>query len=391
MPAGAPMNTSGLRVLLVAAATSTTGGGERHVADLLQRLPQAGIELGLLCPGPGDLSALASSKGLPVFRAPIAAGVTSAGVNGVRDAIRAFAPGIVHAHGSRAAAFARLGDTQARQRAVYTVHGIHIDKAGGTARQLAFGTVERLLRPRTARFVCVCESDVAKGAALGILEGARATVVHNGIEMPDPAEQPKGAFRAELGIDATTPLALCVGRLHEQKDHATLLSAWALVRERIPEAVLALVGSGPLAEYLEGHAEALGLGDSLRFVAPRNGLAAAYADADVFMLSSLWEGLPYVVLEAMAHGLPVASTNVDGIPEAVLDGETGVLVPPSDPEALARAAVALLGDTAMSLRMGAAGRDHVARHFTVARMVDGVLGVYEQVRREKGGGNADLR
>jgi glycosyltransferase involved in cell wall biosynthesis len=372
------MNTS-LRVLLVAAATSTTGGGERHVADLMRRLPEIGIELGLLCPAGGDITALADSLGVPVYHAPIAAGFMPAGIGGVREAIRAFEPDIVHAHGSRAAMFARLGDARARQRAVYTVHGIHIDKAGGAARQMAFTAIERFLRPRTARFVCVCASDVAKGAALGILDEARASVIHNGIDMPESAEKELGAFRAELGIDEGTPLALSVGRFHEQKDQATLLEAWALVREHVPDAVLALVGAGPLEDALRERAAELQLGESMRFVAPRRGLAAAYADADAFVLSSLWEGLPYVLLEAMAYGLPVASTDVDGIPEAVLEGESGLLVPPADPAALARVVAELLRDPVEGRRMGEAGRDRVAEHFSLEIMAEAVAKVYGQV------------
>lgn len=374
------MNTS-LRVLLVAAATSTTGGGERHVADLMRRLPEIGIDLGLLCPAGGDITALADSLGVPVYHAPIAAGFMPTGIGGVREAIRAFEPDIVHAHGSRAAMFARLGDGRARQRAVYTVHGIHIDKAGGAARRAAFTAVERFLKPRTARFVCVCASDVAKGAALGILEAARATVIYNGIDTPSSelAEKAKGAFRAELGIDEGTPLALSVGRFHEQKDQATLLEAWALVREHVPDAVLALVGAGPLEDALRERAAELQLGDSMRFVTPRQGLAAAYSDADAFVLSSLWEGLPYVLLEAMAYGLPVASTNVDGIPEAVLEGESGLLVPPADPAALARVVAELLRDPVEGRRMGEAGRIHVAEHFSLEIMAEAVAKVYGEV------------
>lgn len=368
-----------VRVLLVAAANSTTGGGERHVADLLRRLPRTDLELGLACPAGGDLASLAESLGLPVYLVPIASGFSPAAVRGVRDAIREFSPDVVHAHGSRAAMFARLGDPLARERVVYTVHGIHVDKAGSVARQITLGTVERLLRPRTARFVCVCESDVDKGASLGVVDADRARVIHNGIELPKPVGSTRGAFRAELSIEPQAPLVLSIGRFHQQKDQLTLLEAWALVREHVPGAVLALVGSGPQESALRERAAALQLGDSLRLARPRFGLAEAYADADVFALSSLWEGLPYVLLEAMAYGLPVASTNVDGIPEAVADGESGILVPPADPGMLARAIVELLGDAGMRERMGEVGRTRVAEHFSLASMVEGVVAVYRDV------------
>jgi glycosyltransferase involved in cell wall biosynthesis len=130
---------------------------------------------------------------------------------------------------------------------------------------------------------------------------------------------------------------------------------------------------------LRALASDLDLGESLRFVEPLPDLALAYADADLFALSSLWEGLPYVVLEAMAHGLPVASTNVDGIPEAVEHGVSGLVVPPRDPAALADAILRLLGDPAMRARMGEAGQRIVRERFGLERMADELVAVYRDI------------
>jgi glycosyltransferase involved in cell wall biosynthesis len=367
-----------LHVLLVAAATSTTGGGEKHVADLLHRLPARGIRVSLACPAGGDLPALARDLGLDVREAAIASGLRPAAVASVRAAVADLAPDVVHAHGSRAAAFARVADPRARERVVYTLHGIHIDRAGSFARRAAFLTAERVLRPRTARFVTVCASDLAKGERLGVLDRARAMVVHNGIAMPVAAPG-RGAFRAELGIDADTPLALSIGRFHEQKDQRALLAAWHDVAAAVPDAVLALVGSGELGPALHAQASELGLGDSVRFVEPRPDLAPAYADADVFVLTSLWEGLPYVVLEAMSFGLPVVATGVDGIPEAVEDGVTGLLVPPARPDVVATALTTLLRDPGRRTGMGEAGRARVASHFGLGAMTDALVAVYREV------------
>jgi len=265
---------------------------------------------------------------------------------------------------------------QARDRVVYTVHGIHVDKAGSRMRQVSLLAAERFFRSRTARFITVCAADREKGANLGILDPTCTSVVHNGIEVPHNTES--GLFRAELGL-TDEPLVLSVGRFHEQKDQRTLIAAWANVSTAMPDAVLALIGSGELESDLRAQTAELGLGERMRFVAPRPGLGAAYADADLFALSSLWEGFPYVVLEAMAHALPVVSTGVDGIPEAIDDGVSGRLVPPGDPEALAEALTAVLSDRDDACRMGAAGRERVANDFTLDRMVEGVIGAYQQV------------
>lgn len=363
------------RVLLVAAGSSITGGGEKHVADLLRGLPKAGFDVALACPGGGDLGDLGRSLGAPVFVVPIDRGFSPARVRTLRAAICATQPDVVHAHGSRAAAFARLVDGHASRRVVYTVHGIHVDRAGSRARRTAFMSIERILRPRTARFVTVCHSDTAKGASLGLLAAARTTTIHNGIELPQTAA-PRGRFRAELGVGPDVPLVLSVGRLHEQKDQETLLHAWRDIVRAHPGALLAIVGSGGLERRLRSVAAADGTSRSVRLVGPRATLTEAYVDADVFALSSRWEGLPYVILEAMAHGLPVASTGVDGIPEAVVEGVTGLLVPPEDPLALGRVLIGLLSDPVRRSSLGEAGRMRVADEFTLERMIERLARVY---------------
>ena len=368
-----------MRVLEVAAATALDGGGEKHVADLLRRLPAAGVEVALAAPPGGGLGELAAALGVPAFATPIERGFSARAFAGFRAALASLAPDVVHAHGSRAAAFVRAADPLARRRVVYTLHGIHADQ-GSPARRGVLLAVERALRPRTARFIAVSRGNRDKGARLGILDPVRTIVVPNGIEVPPPAAV-RGAFRRELGLAEERPLALSVGRLDVPKDQATLLRAWGLLGGACPEAVLVLVGTGHLEGELRTIAREEGLGERMRFVAPRPGLASAYADADLFVLSSLWEGLPYVLLEAMAYGLPVVATAVDGIPEAVAAGESGLLVPPCDPEALAAALARLLAAPAERAAMGAAGAERVEALFTVDAMVAGVVRVYDEVRR----------
>jgi glycosyltransferase involved in cell wall biosynthesis len=366
-------------VLLVAAATSTTGGGEKHVADLLEAF-SGRLELGLACPPGGDLATHAARLGVRTFQAPIASGFSAAHVRALRAALLAEPWDVVHAHGSRAAAFARLADARARRRVVYHLHGVHVDRAGTAARRNVLVAVERTLRARTARFVAVCSADASRAARLGVAAPQRTVVVPNGVDVP-PVPATRGRFRAEIGAAPQAPLVLCVGRFHAQKDHATLLEAWRIVARARPDAVLALVGAGELEAHLREHAASTGVGASVRFVAPRRDLGDAYADADIFALSSRWEGLPYTVLEAMAHGLPVVSTAVDGVPEAVADGKTGLLVRPQDPAALAAALAALLAEPARGLAFGAAGRARIAAHFSRATMIERILAVYEDVAR----------
>jgi len=372
-----------LRVLLVAAATSTAGGGEKHVADLARHLVEAGLDVALAFPGGGDLGELAALLGVTEFEVPISSGFSLGRVAALRRAIAEFEPDVVHAHGSRSAMFARFADTRGASRVVYTVHGIHVDKAGSAARQRVLLAIERQLSPRTAAFVTVAQSDAEKGERLGILDAARTRTIYNGIELPVPPAVP-GRFRTEIGVAEHTPLVVSVGRFHEQKDQGTLLQAFSQVVERVPAAHLALVGAGPLEGRLREKATSLGIMSKMTFSAPRAGLADAYTDADVFALSSLWEGLPYVVVEAMAYGTPVVSTGVDGIPEAVADGVTGLLVPSGDAAGLARAASTLLEDPGRARAMGESGRLRVEQRFGLERMVLEYRELYAEVA---GGGS----
>lgn len=375
------MSTDRLRVLLIAAATSATGGEEHHVADLLRRLPRHGFDLTLLCPSGGELVELAESLGVPVVNAPVDSGLPVAGIRAVRATVAQLEPHLVHAHGSRAAFYARIGDPSAAKRCVYTLHGIEAslkDSRFVRMRRLGIG---RALRSRTAHFVCVCESDCEKGSKLRLLDVERATTIHNGIEMPEPVE--RGVFRSELGVGERAPLVLSVGHFRQQKDQRTLIEAWARVAVRFPSAVLALIGVGGLEDKLRDLANERSVAHSVRFVAPRPDLRFAYTDADVFVLSSLWEGLPYVVLEAMAHGLPVVATAVDGIPEAVIDRKTGLLVPPADSRPLAEALMWVIAEPEKARRLGATGRTRVFTEFGLDAMVEKVARLY----RDVGGSN----
>lgn len=372
-----------IKVMLITTDTTVHCDELCQIDELLRELPKVGIDLALLCPPGGNLTDLAESLGIPVYHALIEFGYPLTGTLSVRAAIKSFNPHVVNAHGSRGAFFARMADSRASRRCVYTVHGIHVGRVGTKQRKAISTSLERMLRGRTAQFVCVCESDVRRGAAIGMLDPARATIVHNAVRLSslEPAADapPPGAFRAALQIAPEVPLVLSVGRFDEAKDQATLLSAWEQVVARIPEAVLVLVGSGDFEGDLKRQAKKANLCDAVRFVPPSSTPAPAFADADVFALSSRWEGLPYVVLEAMGHSLPVVVTAVDGVPEAVDDGVTGRLVHAEDPDALAQAIIEVLSDPERAREMGVAGRARVEREFTVEAFARACADVYRGV------------
>jgi glycosyltransferase involved in cell wall biosynthesis len=191
----------------------------------------------------------------------------------------------------------------------------------------------------------------------------------------------RARLRAELGATEADHVAICIARFAPQKAHDVLLSAFARAREREPRLKLWLAGDDPFGDgrsRAEALARELRLGDAVRFLGIRRDIPELLCAADSFTMASLWEGLGLVFLEAMTMGLPIASTNVSAIPEVVLEGRTGVLVPPGDPGALAAARVRIASDAELARSAASTGPAWVAERFSIDRMVDETLAVYEQ-------------
>jgi glycosyltransferase involved in cell wall biosynthesis len=207
------------------------------------------------------------------------------------------------------------------------------------------------------------------------LPADKLVTIHYGLDaLPST---PSEVTPTEAGVPEGSPLLLAIGRLIEQKDHATLLDAFARVRGDHAEARLAILGWGRLEDATRARARALGVDDAV--VLPGRVEPSAWlARADIFAHTSRWEGFGIVLLEAMLAGLPIVATAVSAIPEIVVDGETGVLTPPGEPEALAGALSALLDDPLRRRALGEAGRRRALGEFSVAKMAERTIAVYER-------------
>lgn len=181
------------------------------------------------------------------------------------------------------------------------------------------------------------------------------------------------------------PLILSIGRLVPDKDQETLLAAFRLLLAEHPTARLWLVGDGPLQNRLRRNLQEHGLGTQAELLPAQQDIRPFLAQASVFALSSFTEALPNVVLEAMAAGLPVVATRVGGLPEAVLPGQTGLLVPPGNPAALARALAELLADEPRRSAFGQAGRERAVREFSLAQVVSRYEALFRQCLAATGG------
>ena len=205
----------------------------------------------------------------------------------------------------------------------------------------------------------------------------RVHVIRNGIEM-----EAQGRSREEMRhlLDIhNRPTAGMVARLAPVKNHAMLLHAWKLVQQRVPDAVLLVVGDGSQEKPLQDLTRQLSLQDSVRFLGFRRDIGDLLRSMDVFVLSSFSEGLSLTLLEAEAMGLPVVATDVGGNPEVVQHEQTGLLVPTDAPESMAAALARLLQDPDERSRMGQRGREFYGEHFTLRAMLGGYTRLYRQL------------
>lgn len=301
--------------------------------------------------------------------------------------IRAEQPQIVHTHTSKAGILGRIAARMARVPVViHTPHGHVFHGYYGPLRSQLFRWIEWACAPLADRLIALTEQERQDHLRRGIGRPERFVVIPSGVDFApiDAARTQRRATRAALGIAPDAPVIGCVARLVPIKDHATLLAAFQRVAAAVPRAVLLLVGDGPLRGDLEARATALGIGDRVRFLGLRTDVPRLLAAMDLFALASLNEGMGRVLVEAMAMGLPVVATRVAGIVDVVRDGESGLLVPPQDPEGMAAAIVALLRDPGLRRQMGEAGRRGVVPGYSVETMVARLRALYRETLAERG-------
>jgi glycosyltransferase involved in cell wall biosynthesis len=286
-------------------------------------------------------------------------------------------PELVHAHSSKAGAVARLGRlVRPRVPVVYTPHGFAF--AGSFEREwerVLYREVERSLAPLASAVVAVCCAEARLAESLG--RARRIRVVHNGIDSVPLRPSSGGARAPEHSPRA--PVICTVARLQPGKGIDVLIDAMVPVKAQYPMAKLVVVGTGPMAAPLVERARALGLTENVEFLGEISDPGRVLDQADAFILPSLAESFPYVVLEAMAAGLPIVASDVGGIPEAVVSGQSGLLVPAGDPAALGAAIIALLADPSLRTRLGLAARERVISSFDRGGMLSRLSRVYDEV------------
>lgn len=256
-----------------------------------------------------------------------------------------------------------------------------VEKKTNPLKELFFGRVTPALTRRADLVIANSRASARRATARGVPE-SRIHVIYNGLHPGPLSLSAEDGARARSWLKSGGPVVGIASRLHRYKDHRTLLNACRLLVEKHPSLQVLVVGDGPERAALERQSSQLGIRDNVIFTgyqAP----APFISLMDVAALTTnLAEGMPNFVMEAMWLGKPVVATGIGGTAELVLHGETGLLVPPGDVEALAGAIGALFSDPARASRMGELGRQRIAEHFSLEAMVTAHEGLYTEIYRD---------
>jgi len=345
-------------------------GGALQALLLVEGLERRGIQNVLVVAQGSEVEEQARSRGLPFRGLPMAGEADLAFPFRFRQILSREAPDLVHLHSRRGAD--TLGALTTKVARIPTILSRRVDnpEAGWS------------LSAKYRLFDAVITISEAIGEVLreqGVPAG-KLHCVHSALD-PGPFQGPcrREEFLADLGLSEGHRIVGMAAQFIPRKGHGTLLKAVPEIIQTHPETRFLLFGRGPERDAIASRIRASRLEGRVLLPGFRHDLAALLPCLDLLVHPATMEGLGIILLQASASGVPVVASAVGGIPEAVSHGETGLLVPPDDPSALAAAVVTLLSDPGRARAMGEAGRRRVRDHFSVDRMVEGNLAVYRKV------------
>lgn len=347
-------------------------GGERQTIFLLEGLMKQGIEAHLACQPGSPLAERAQLSEAQVWPVPMRGEADAAAGFALRRLIKRHRYDLIHSHTSHAhtlAFWASIGLRIVRlvtRRVEYSIF-----------RNSFFGLNRIKYRRMADAYIAISERIRHVLIEDGIPE-RMIRVIHSGV-VTDPVCDGATELMTEFGVSAENPVLVSVAHLSPEKGHEILLKAMKLVLDRMPSARLMIVGEGERRDSLEALAKESGLQNEVIFTGFRIDVSNFYDLADVFVSSSKAEGLGSSILDALAAGVPVVATAVGGIPEFIEDGQTGLLVPAAEPQALAQGVIDQLENPERARTMAARGKEVIKRRFSVERMIADTVAVYQEL------------
>lgn len=366
-----------MRILFLSTSMGM-GGADKQLMSGAEGLRARGHDVLIISLTPlGPMGLEARALGIPTESLDMRRGIPDPrGLLRLARRVRQWQPDIIHSHMVHANLMARALRAVVRVPAlVSTIHNIY---EGGPAMMAAYRLSNRLVDHMTI----ISEAAAERFVRERIVPADLLRVVPNGVDT-DLFRNLPATTRSELRAAHEVGegfVWLAVGRFETAKDYPNMLRAFAAVRARRPDATLLLVGRGSLQAETETLAQSLGLAGAVKFVGVRSDVPEFMHAADGYVMSSAWEGMPMVLLEAAAGGLPMVATDVGGNGEVVREGESGFLVPARDHDALGRAMVRVMDLSPAARRaMGERGREHVRSLYGLHRVVDRWEELYREV------------
>jgi glycosyltransferase involved in cell wall biosynthesis len=364
-------------------------GAENHLLLLLEGLRRRGIDAEfLLLVEPSipvdEMAQAAEARAIPAERVIIHSNTDFGLYRRLWRALRARNPDIVHTHLLHADLFTippawlmRFGGH--RPIILSSRHNDDVFRLKGYQRFL-----NNVLWRMSDADVAISEAVRRFSIHVEGVPPERIHTIYYGYDPPpgDPAAL-RHEVRKELGLPPEQVVIGMVCRLIEQKGILYGIRAFGQLAEQFPDAHLVIAGEGALRPALEAEVKALKLEERVRFLGWRADGARVMAAYDIFLMPSLWEGFGLVMLEAMGQSLPIVGSAVSALPEVVVDGETGLLVPPRDVDGLAKALTLLLSDTPLRKHMGLMGQERLETHFSIQKMVDETVTLYEDLLKKR--------
>jgi glycosyltransferase involved in cell wall biosynthesis len=365
-------------IAFILTRSDALGGSQVHVIDLCRGLRMLGYNPRILIGGCGSVCKLIEDAGIPVYSiahltAAISPLADSLALREIYATLRRIKPDIVSTHTAKAGALGRLACLALGLPVIYTAHGWSITDRISPRQGGIFRSIEKISGLYTDFIINVCEHERQLARTYSIAPPHKLGVVHNGV--PDVPM----ALLADPSADP--PHLVSIARMESPKDPFTLLRALSGLMHLSWSAEL--IGDGPLLTSAQDLAKTLGIGSRVKFAGKLQYPEHSLASAQIFLLSSRFEGFPRTILEAMRAGLPVVVSDVGGVREAVHDSVTGFVIPAQDVTCMSQRLQRLITDPALRTVMGRNARTTYEQRFTLKQTVQKTAAVYAHVRGQR--------
>lgn len=385
------MGADRIRVMQVLEAT--VGGTRHYLLDLAFNLPRDRFAQHLLVSTQRDPSFSSDidrlrEAGITVTVVPMLRNIHPLSdlrcYRQIMGEIRTWKPHVVHSHSSKAGFLTRLAARNCDCARLYSPHCFAFRMSGGQVRRAFYRDLERLAGRHTDLLVMPCESERKIAIAQGIVPSEKVVVIPTGLRIEDyQSPMPRDEARARLGLSSDATVIGTVGALNEQKGHVYLLEAFARLHR--DDAILLLVGEGRRRKILLELATSLGIAARVRFIGQRDDVPELLRTLDIFVLPSLWEGLPYALLEATAAGVPLVTSDIPGCADIADGTSNGWLAPARTVKPLRNALAEALSDRQEAARRAANALKLVRAKHTLEHMIDSYSELYARLGAEHRG------